>query len=205
MSPNGTHALLTITCSLLAALWLGGGCSAQAGRGGSGTSRPDTTNANSGVVTNDNVSPSDDSAEVAREIEEADIVKYQDGYLYLANRYRGLVIIDVRAIERPQIVGRAAVTGRAVELYVRDERVFLVTSADYIYCAGIPVSFEDGAAVQALLQPDYTGSRLTVFDTSDPADPQVLDQFPMSGFAVATRRVGDVIYVAGQRRCHDER
>lgn len=197
MSANRTPALLKITFSLLAALILGGGCSAQAGRGGGGTPSPGGTNDNSGVVTNDNVSPADDSAQVAREIEEADIVKHQDGYLYLANRYRGLVIIDVRAIERPQIVGRAAVTGRAVELYVRDERVFLVTSADYIYCAGTPVSFEDGATVQALLQPDYTGSRLTVFDTSDPADPQIVEQFPMSGFAVATRRVGDVIYVAG--------
>ena len=39
---------------------------------------------------NDNIDRDDQAAVVAREIEEADIVKYDDGYLYLANRYRGL-------------------------------------------------------------------------------------------------------------------
>ena len=134
---------------------------------------------------------------IVREIEEADIVKFDDGYFYLANRWTGLRIIDARTIERPLLAGRVPMQGRAVELFVDDERAFILSSADFFYCAGQPVGFEDDPAAPALTTPDYTGSRITVVDVSDKQAPAVVAEFDLDGFVSATRRVGDVIYAAG--------
>lgn len=134
---------------------------------------------------------------VAREIEEADIVQYQDGYFYLANRWTGLRIIDATDIERPMIAGRAAMQGRAVELFVRDELAIVLASADFFYCAGVPVGFDDAELGESLLEPDYNGSRITVVDVSDKLEPVVVAEFDLDGFVTDTRRVGDVIYAAG--------
>lgn len=140
----------------------------------------------------------DDSGtgQIAREIEEADIVKLQDGFFYLANPFTGLRIIDARDIDRPAMMGRVELGGRAIELLVRDDLVFLFTAADFLRCAGEPVGFEDGVFTE-LLDPGYEGSRLWVIDVSDKSNPEVLTTFDFSGFISATRRVGDVIYISG--------
>ena len=162
------------------------GCESAGGRGGA-TPADDSDGGD--------FAPEDD--DVAREIEEADIVKYQDGYFYLANRYRGLRIIDARTIERPEIVGGVSMKGRGVELYVDEDRAYVVTSADYYTCAGEPVSFKDAGVASDFLSPDYQGSRLTVADVSDRTDPFEISHFDMDGFIVATRRVGEVVYAVG--------
>ncbi|MCK4660558.1 MAG: beta-propeller domain-containing protein [Phycisphaerae bacterium] len=141
--------------------------------------------------------PDDSSQSIAREIEEADIVKFQDGYFYLANRWTGLRIIDARMIERPMMAGRAAMQGRAVELFVRDDHAFILSAADFFYCAGQPVGFMDNTSAAALTTPDYTGSRITVVDVSDKQQPVIVAEFDIDGFVSATRRVGDVIYASG--------
>ncbi|MFQ5489888.1 MAG: beta-propeller domain-containing protein, partial [Phycisphaerae bacterium] len=173
----------------LFALMSTGCASAGGGGGGGGSTAPDTGG------DDDNVPPGVDSA--AREIEEADIVKLEGGFFYLANRYRGLRIIDATNIEQPRLAGGLDMTGRGVELFVDDDRAFVVTSADFFSCGGEPVSFEDSQLAQALLVPDYSGSRITVADVSDPEAPFEISHFDMDGFITATRRVGDIIYAAG--------
>ena len=49
-----------------------------------------------------------------REVEEADIIRDLDGYLYLLNSYRGLTILDVRNSATPSIVGRLPLFGTPV-------------------------------------------------------------------------------------------
>lgn len=133
---------------------------------------------------------------VAREIEEADIIKLEDGYMYVANPYSGLRIIDARIIESPVMMGSVPLGGRGVELFVRENLAFVFTAADFLSCAGQPVGFADGA-FGAQLQPDYDGSRLWVIDVSDKDAPEVTSTFDFNGFVTGTRRVGDVIYAAG--------
>ncbi len=195
-STNTGLALVRLGMFVVALLLLGTaltGCqtTAAGGGGGGGDSKP----APDGDGVEDPEPPQDN--EVLREIEEADIVKIQNGYFYLANRYRGLRIIDAQAIERPELVGGIDITGRGVEMYVDDDRAFVVTSADFFVCAGEPVSFEDAELASSLLEPDYSGSRITVADVSDPADPFEIAHFDMDGFITATRRVGEIIYAAG--------
>lgn len=162
----------------------------SAGGGGSSTAPDDTGGGDDGTA------PAGVDA-AAREIEEADIVKLQDGFFYLANRYRGLRIIDATNIDRLTVAGGLEMSGRGVELFVDDGLAFVVTSADFFSCGGEPVSFEDAQLSEALLMPDYSGSRLTVADVSDPRAPFEISHFDMDGFITATRRVGNIIYAAG--------
>lgn len=146
----------------------------------------------------DNDPPVDDPQDtsIAREIEEADIVKLQDGFLYLANPFTGLRIIDVSDIERPTMQGGVQLGGRGVELFVRDNLAFVLTAADFFFCAGEPVGME-AETFAGQLAPDFDGSRLWIVDVGDPAAPTVVTMFDFDGFVTATRRVGDVIYAAG--------
>ena len=179
-----------LLCAALACLLavLSSGCMPATGGGGGGGA----------AVEDESEAPEDTTDPAAlREIEEADIVKYEDGYFYLANRYRGLRIIDARTIERPEIVGGVALTGRGVELYVDDDRAFVVTSADFYDCAGDPVSYDDAELADTFVHPDYDGSRISVIDVADQTDPFEIAHFDLDGFITATRRVGDVLYAAG--------
>ena len=132
----------------------------------------------------------------AREIEEADIIKLQDGYFYVANPYTGLRIVDATTVDAPEMRGAVALGGRAVELFVRDGLAFVFTAADFVNCAGSPVGFEEGQ-FDDQRTPDYEGSRLWVVDVADADAPIVVNTFDFEGFVTGTRRVGDVIYVAG--------
>ncbi|MCP4593547.1 MAG: hypothetical protein GY842_22650 [bacterium] len=140
---------------------------------------------------------SSDAGALAREIEEADIVKLVDGYFYLANRWTGLRIIDARDMNQPRLAGRVAMQGRAVELFVRDDHAFILSTADFLYCAGEPVGFSEDTEIQAGAVPDYEGSRVTVVDVADDQSPSIVAEFDLDGFVYATRRVGDVLYAAG--------
>lgn len=159
------------------------------------------------AATEDNLSgaPQDDAAgaeaelgiDLAREIEEADIVKDVDGILFVANPYRGLRIIDARNMAAPVLTGGLQVTGRTVELFVRDSRAYLFTAADFFNCAGTPLPFYKNS-VGALLDPDYDGSRLWIIDVSDINNPTEVKHIDFDGFVDAVRRVGDVIYAVGK-------
>jgi len=172
------------------------GCQATPARGGGGGGSEEPSN--------DNSEPPDPGADdVIREIEEADIIKYENGYFYLANPFRGLRIIDARSVERPVLAGGYATGGRGIELYVREDRVYLLASADFYYCAGEPVDVdESGLCSNNPLTPWFSGSRLMVFDVSDPTNPELVDAPPIQGYVTATRRVGDVLYVAGSELDH---
>lgn len=149
------------------------------------------------VIGASDVSPS--LSTVARELEEADIIRLQDGFFYLANPFTGLRIIDARNVDQPLLLGRAPLGGRAVELFVRDSFAFVVTAADFLNCAGQTVGFQQ-TVVDPRVMPDFDGSRLWIVDISDPNAPTVRAALDFDGFVKSTRRVGDVIYAVGQTR-----
>lgn len=142
--------------------------------------------------------PDDDNdVAIAREIEEADIIKLDGNYLYLSNPYTGLRIIDVTTIERPELLGSYPLGGRGVELFIRDDFAFIFTAADFNYCAGEAVGYDEDVWSN-VSQPDYSGTRLSVIDVSDKESPHLVGKATFNGFTVGTRRVGDVIYAAGR-------
>ncbi len=140
-----------------------------------------------------------DDGGIAREIEEADIIKLEEGFLYVANPFTGLRLIDVRRIDQPALAGVVPLGGRAVELFVRQERAYVLSAADFYQCAGASVGFAENT-FSGLLQPDFEESRLWVVDVAVESSPAVLSTFDFDGFVTSTRRVGEVIYVAGNLR-----
>jgi len=134
--------------------------------------------------------------DVAREIEEADIIKLQDGHFYISNPFTGLRIIDVTDIDNPELKGRTPLGGRAVELFVRDDLAFVLTSADQLSCAVASVGIGSDELEESQ-SPDFAGSRIWVVNIADKDRPAVETVFDFNGFVTATRRVGDVIYAAG--------
>ncbi len=144
--------------------------------------------------------PSEDSGgDVARDIEEADLVKIVGDRLYALNPYKGLLIVDVADPAAPALLGSLDLRGRGVEMYVVGERAYVLLSAEYYY--GYPaIAVDDRFAPAELIQPrvpEYEGSQLAVVDISDPVGPASLGKINLVGYANDSRRVGDVIYVIG--------
>lgn len=152
-----------------------------------------------GAPTDQDNQPGQEQVDLAREIEEADIVKEIDGLFYLVNPYKGLRIIDARNMSAPTLAGGLLLSGRGVELFVRDGRAYIFTAADFLWCAGQPVGFAQ-AEFAGVIQPDFEGSRLWVVDVGNPQAPAALSQLDFDGFVSASRRVGDVLYAAGNRQ-----
>ncbi|MCK6484134.1 MAG: beta-propeller domain-containing protein [Phycisphaerae bacterium] len=138
----------------------------------------------------------DDSMAAMREIEEADVLKVVGDKVYVLNQYKGLIIIDVSDPDKPAIMGRLEFTGRPVEMYVVGPRAYVITSSDYyypVYRSGIAA--EDDAV---FAPPAFDGSKVAVIDVADPTQPKSMGDVRLVGYASASRRVGDVIYVVGR-------
>lgn len=111
------------------------------------------------------------SADIAREIEEADLYRVSGDLVFLLNPHRGLVIAD---LGRMELRGRLPFVGIPKEMYVRDTRAFVFIGR--------------GDGTSALLD----------IDLSNADDLQLSGTLTFDGWISATRLVGDVIYaVAG--------
>ena len=124
-----------------------------------------------------------------REIVEADVVQAQGDVLYVLNRYRGLVLIDMSQPDSPYVIGRVPFQAQPVDMYLRDKRAYIVMSDYFSYW-----QFDSGADPQG-----FHGSQLLVVDVADPARPQTLNGFAIDGEVTDTRIVGDVLYAVSKR------
>ncbi|MCA9672626.1 MAG: beta-propeller domain-containing protein [Myxococcales bacterium] len=125
-----------------------------------------------------------------REIIEADIYKVEGNLLYLLNRYRGLVIIDVKDPDRMVVRGRLAFQAAPVEMYVRDGRAYIVSSDYFRYW-----QYDKDADPHG-----FHGSQVMIADVSNPGRPKSLGSFQIDGEVTDTRMVGDVLYSVSKRR-----
>jgi hypothetical protein len=145
--------------------------------------------------------------QIARDIEEADIVKVVGDKVYALNRYKGLIIIDVANPDAPAVLGTLDLRGRGVEMYVIGQRIYAILSADFYYALrdgpgfggpGNPMLVDAGApSSPPLPEPDFDGSQLAIIDISNAASPTLLGKINLVGYANQSRRVGDIIYVVG--------
>ncbi len=135
-------------------------------------------------------SEEDAAGEDSREVEEADIFVQDGDRLYILNMYRGLMILDVQDPDDPVILGRLALTGYPVEMYIRDERAYVVVSDYFTYWR-----VEDAASSAS----SFHGSLLAVVDVADPTAPELLGKISLEGYVSQTRAVGDVIYAVSTR------
>ncbi len=166
----------------------------------------DGQNAPAGMAAPEAMSLEDEGAganrqeQLARDIEEADIVKIEGDWLYALNRFKGLLVVDVSNPDAPELVGELDLRGRGVEMYVRATQAYVLLSADFYY----PYLMGAGNNAMPVVAdgpmpppPDFEGSKLAIVDVTDPAAPELTGQLNLAGFANESRRVGDVIYVVG--------
>lgn len=112
-----------------------------------------------------------------RLIEEGDIVWLDDPILYVLNKTRGLSVVGLGNPAAPLLLGRLALAGNPVELYLHERHILALTSG--IYGTG-----------------STAGSQLTVVDVTTPEAPKLLSKVALEGQTTHTRMVGNVLYCA---------
>lgn len=130
-----------------------------------------------------------DGPTAEREIIEADIVQIYSDILYVLNSYRGLVLIDMQQPDQPTVVGRLPFQAQPVEMYLQEERAYIVMSDYFSYFQFDPDADPLG----------FHGSRVLVADVSDPTSPLEMGSLTVQGEITDSRIVGDVLYVVSKR------
>ncbi len=125
-----------------------------------------------------------------REIVEADLYKVEGNFVYVLNRYRGLVIIDLSVPDAPVVRGRLPFQAIPIEMYVRDGRAYIVMSDYFVYWMYDPDADPLG----------FHGSQILIVDVADVDNPTRLGSLPVEGEITDTRMVGDVLYAVSKRR-----
>ena len=128
--------------------------------------------------------------DITREIVEADVFELDGDLLYVLNRYRGLVIIDVSDPDNLRLRGRLPFQAVPIEMYVRDGRAYILNSDYFVYWQYDPEADPHG----------FHGSQVMVADVEDPDAPSLLGSFPVEGEVTDSRMVGDVLYTVSKRR-----
>lgn len=176
-----------------AALWGSGGCETNpTGNNGQQMSGP----AGSAFPSVD-MNTESAAADVARAIEEADVVKVVANKAYILNRYKGLIILDVSNPDAPVMLSTYDLRGRGVELYVVGTQVLAILSADYYYAYAGGAEGMAASSYPIPPSPDFEGSQVAVIDAANPAAPALKGKINLVGFAEQSRRVGDIIYIVG--------
>ncbi|MCZ6795121.1 MAG: beta-propeller domain-containing protein [Planctomycetota bacterium] len=125
-----------------------------------------------------------------RELEEADLYRIFGQHLYALNRYRGLYIIDISDLDRPEVLGRAPIFGYPREMYVRGTTAYILVTDFYTF----------GVDPESGLTRGSYGSQVRIVDVSDVRKPRVLRNINLDGYLTDSRIVGDVLYLVSQQR-----
>jgi len=127
-----------------------------------------------------------------RTVVEGDIYKVLgDGRLLNLNSYRGLQVIDISNVDAPEIIGRFAVTGTPVEMYVVDDTAYLLIN-DWRGYWGTRTDI----AVESV-----QGGLIVAVDISDPTAPVERARAFFPGYLMTSRVASDEngvsLYAAG--------
>jgi hypothetical protein len=140
----------------------------------------------SGDGRSDMVEP--DPTDEKREIEESDLYKVDGDWLYVQNPTSGLNIIDISNPTEPVLRHTLTdVQGPAGELYVRDDRVFVLFKGSVGRCS-LPPEMDTGWL-------DVSDRSELVIVRGAPALPVRAGRYCLPGDLVASRIVGDILYM----------
>ncbi len=127
--------------------------------------------------------------EAKREIEEADIVEIDGTNLFILNAYRGLAVCDVSLPDHPSITGRCPINGDPIEMYIRNEKAYVIVSVPQT------LLLTEGEAAQTIAPySSETRSRIEVIDIADTSNPRIEKTMDLEGLITDSRIVGDILY-----------
>lgn len=151
--------------------------------GGSDAVAPSGDDGNSLPVPPD--APGNDDG-AGRAIEEADIVRIQEGKLYALSRYGGLSVVDISRRDRLSLLGHHKVVATPLDMYVRDG-VVLALYRDFR---------EETYDAERNAWLYHETSQLIAIDARDPGAMTEIGRFTIPGEITDSRIVGDILYVA---------
>ena len=130
----------------------------------------------------------------SRTVQEGDIYRVLgDGALLNLNSYRGLQVIDISDVSRPEITGRLSVTGSPVEMYVAGDRAIVLLNDWRGYYGQ-----RDDVVVNT-----QQGGLIMMVDISNRAAPVALAQAHVPGWILTSRLTQDggqnALYVAASQ------
>lgn len=147
-----------------------------------GVNGQDSRDNGDGSLDGGEAAPDDDAGGEERTVEEGDIYRVLAGNLVLnLNAYRGLQIIDFTDVENPRIIGRLAVAGSPVELYVVNQTAYVLLNNWRGYYGNrddVRVSSQEGGLLMAV-------------DLSDPSAPVETGRSFVPGYIQTSRVVRD--------------
>ncbi len=119
-----------------------------------------------------------ESGDDQRTVEEGDIYRVLGDNLILnLNAYRGVQVIDFGDPTAPRILGRAAISGHPVEMYVVGNQALVLLNNYQGYWGR-----RDDVQVEA-----YNGGLVATFDIADPGRPQLVDSARVPGWIRTSR------------------
>lgn len=123
-------------------------------------------------------------------VDEADLVKQEDGFLYIVNAGK-LRIIDAWPPAQAHVVSETPIEGAVRKLFLHGGRALVYSSLTKT--PGAPTR-ECTYGYGCSFTGDGTPTKLTVLDVSTPASPRVIRELRLSGSLIAARRVGAGIH-----------
>lgn len=163
--------------------------------GGDGGGGGSDTSSCSQAASSDDDDDDDDAGPPEREptVEEADLYQLDGNALYVYSYSKGLAVLDVTSSSAPVLLGEVALTGPAGELYADAGRVTLVLegttgSSEQIFGPADSYAFGEIVTIDATTMP-----------------PSITSRTSLTGFPVASRRIGDRLFVVTTDGNDDER
>lgn len=129
-------------------------------------------------------------------VDESDIVKTDGEYLYQVKDHE-VIIVKAYPEKSLQVTARIPLLQHPREMYIDHNRLILIQDVAARYDYPYPVPLESSAKM--LMPPLYPSSHnrvlVTVFDTSNKANPVNSDEYGTPGSYLSSRKIGSSIYV----------
>ncbi len=117
------------------------------------------------------------------QVKETDLYRVDGDRLYYLNSYRGLMVFDISNVDDPKLLGRSAVFGTPVEMYVKNGIATVVVGDWY-------GSAPDGTP--------FHGSVVRTINAQNPNAIQVTGEVQVKGWARDMRVVGTNLYIVSE-------
>lgn len=123
------------------------------------------------------------AASQPRSVQETDLYRLDGNRLYYLNAYRGLMVFDVTNVDQPKLLGRSAIFGTPVQMFVNNGVAVIVVADWYgMLDSGQP----------------FHGSIVRGLDATDPSNIKVVGEAKLGGWVQDTRIVGNVLYAVSE-------
>jgi len=127
-------------------------------------------------------------------VDEADIVKNDDQYIYVVTGNK-IVIINAYPAEVMKIISEIKINGSVNNIYIKDNKL-IVFANDYGYYSEVKCVDLVGARCGGYYDSSQT---VEIYDISDRENPELENEILLDGNLVDSRMIGDYVYVISNK------